>query len=141
VVSVTYRVCHFCPKNYTKYDEKNGHFVEITPILRRGKYAEFWQQFLQEVGVLVPSSVGGPLVRIQIPGSVPLTNGSGSGSGFGPNPDPTPFFIDFKDVWWLTHCSFFFFNYLLALMAGLLYKGFLGFFYYLQYNNDYIFDE
>jgi hypothetical protein len=30
-----------------------------------------------------------------------------------PIPDPTPFFIDFKDVWWLTHCSFFFFNYLL----------------------------
>jgi hypothetical protein len=36
------------------------------------------------------------LVRIRIPGSVPLTNGSGSGSGS--TPDPTYFFIDFKDV-------------------------------------------
>ncbi len=30
-------------------------------------------------------------IRIRIPGSVPLINGSGSG-------DPTPFFTDFKDA-------------------------------------------
>jgi hypothetical protein len=41
-------------------------------------------------------------IRIRIPGSVPLTNGSGSGSGSDPAPDPapdpTPFFNDFKDA-------------------------------------------
>jgi hypothetical protein len=40
------------------------------------------------------------LVRIRIPGSVPLTTGSevGSGSAPDPTPDPTLFFIDFKDT-------------------------------------------
>jgi hypothetical protein len=44
-------------------------------------------------------------VRIQIPGSVPIDNGSGSGSNSGSGsspdpdliPDPAPFFSDFKD--------------------------------------------
>ncbi len=33
-------------------------------------------------------------MRIRIPGSIPLTNGSGPD----PTPDPPPFFIDFKDA-------------------------------------------
>jgi hypothetical protein len=37
------------------------------------------------------------LVRIQIRGSVPLTNGSGSPIRTYPTPDLTPFFSAFKD--------------------------------------------
>ncbi len=43
------------------------------------------------------------LVRIRIPGSVPLIYGSGSGS----NSDQTPFFIDFKDAKKLNFFIFF----------------------------------
>ncbi len=37
-------------------------------------------------------------VRIGLPESVPLTNGSGSGTGSGSNFGSTTFFMDFKDA-------------------------------------------
>jgi hypothetical protein len=37
-------------------------------------------------------------IRIWIPMSVPLTNGSGSAGDPDPTPDPTPFFIDYKNT-------------------------------------------
>ncbi len=45
------------------------------------------------------------MVRIRIPGSVPLANGSGSGVDL--SPDPTTFFNDLKDLI-ITKFSYFF---------------------------------